>query len=90
MAGVLARMEDLDLVTRSRIPADQRRVMIRLTAKSLGIAERMAPLIDKQYRYLEQAYGAGLITQLYEVLDQIVLAEPRAVQHVDLSKISAS
>lgn len=86
LAGVLARMEEMELVTRTRILEDQRRVLIRLTPKSEDLVEVMVPLIEKQYCYLEQAFGIDLINQLYEVLDKVVVAEPREVQHVDLPK----
>ena len=54
MAGVLARMEELGLVVRRRLPHDQRRVRVSLTARARAMATRMAPKIDATYRRLER------------------------------------
>ena len=43
LAGVLARMDDLGLVQRSRMPQDQRRVRVQLTDRSQALAAAMAP-----------------------------------------------
>ena len=53
MAGMLARMEELKLVERSRVAADQRRVMVRLAEKGDRLIDEIAPLIERQYRLLE-------------------------------------
>lgn len=90
LAGVLARMEDLGLVSRSRMAEDQRRVLVRLTPKSARLVEEMAPLIEQQYRHIEQAFGAELIAQLYQVLDQVLLAERRPIARVALPPAPAA
>ena len=71
--GVLARMEELGLVRRERMAEDQRRVRVSITPKSRALARRMAPLIDAQYRELEQALGGELLQQVYDTLDQLLL-----------------
>ena len=84
LAGVLARMEDMGLVSRVRMPADQRRVLVRLTPKSEAIAAQMVPLIKAQYRHIEEAYGPELIDLLYTILDKLTLAEGNRVGRVTL------
>lgn len=84
LAGVLARMEEMELVSRRRMPEDQRRVIVELTPKSEAIVRTMAPLIEEQYRHIEEAYGADLINQLYDVLDQVNSAKCRTVRRVAL------
>lgn len=71
--GVLARMDELGLVERERMAADQRRIHVSITPKARALARRIAPLIDLQYRELEQRVGAELLAQLVDTLDQLLL-----------------
>jgi homoprotocatechuate degradation regulator HpaR len=84
MAGVLARMEELGLVQRSRVEADQRRVLVRLAQKGDQLIEEMAPLIELQYQYIEQAFGRKIFDALSSALDGFIRAESTPVQHVAL------
>lgn len=84
LAGVLARMEELGLVSRSRMAGDQRRVLVRLTPKSEDLIGRMAPLIEAQYAHIEAALGPELIAQLYGVLDRLLGAEHPPIRRVEL------
>ncbi|HVN46952.1 MAG TPA: homoprotocatechuate degradation operon regulator HpaR [Steroidobacteraceae bacterium] len=72
MAGVLARMEELGLVLRRRLPHDQRRVQVSLTAKARAMADRMAPQIDATYRGIEQIIGADFSERVQQALDQLL------------------
>ena len=72
MAGVLARMEELGLVARRRLPHDQRRVRVSLTARARAMAARMAPQIDATYRRIEQKIGAEFSARLQQSLDQLL------------------
>ena len=85
MAGILARMEEVDLITRSRILEDQRRVLIHLSKKGTNILSQIAPLIDLQYSYIEQSYGKNIFTDLFKVLDEFTELAKRPVKHIDLS-----
>jgi homoprotocatechuate degradation regulator HpaR len=71
--GVLARMEELGLVKRERMAEDQRRVRVSITPKSRALARKVMPLVDAQYRQLEQARGAELLDRVYGTLDQLLL-----------------
>ncbi|MEM5434089.1 homoprotocatechuate degradation operon regulator HpaR [Paraburkholderia diazotrophica] len=72
LAGVLARMEDLGHVTKERFEDDQRRVRVSLTAQSAEIVERMAPLLEAEYRALERQVGTQLIDDLYVAVDALI------------------
>jgi len=72
LAGVLARMEEIDLVRRERLPHDQRRVLVSLTSRSRSLAARMAPQIDAVYGEIETKLGAKASERLYDALDTLL------------------
>jgi homoprotocatechuate degradation regulator HpaR len=79
LAGVLSRMEELGLVARRRLPHDQRRVRVSLTARARAMAARMAPKIDATYRRIERTIGADFSAHLQQALDQLLATlEPHA------------
>ena len=84
MTGVLSRMEEMNLVTRERMPEDQRRVIVRLTPKSEQLVSELGPLIVEQYKVIEQAFGPELIQELYEVMDKVIAAERGPISRVAL------
>ncbi len=73
LAGMLARMDDLGLVARTRKAHDQRRVWVSVTAKSRAIAGRIAPRVEETYRQMEQQLGSELLGRLYRLLDDILV-----------------
>jgi homoprotocatechuate degradation regulator HpaR len=86
LTGVLARMEQLDLVARTRMEKDQRRVIVRLTPKAQKLVAQLAPLVVEQYGILEKAYGRELITELYAVMDRLLTADHAEVRQVALPR----
>lgn len=84
MTGVLSRMEEMNLVTRTRVPEDQRRIIVRLTQKSEKLVAELAPLIVEQYKIIEKAFGDELIKDLYEVLDKVLAAERSQIARITL------
>ncbi|WP_326539543.1 homoprotocatechuate degradation operon regulator HpaR [Pseudorhodoferax sp.] len=72
LAGVLARMEDVGLVTRTRLDHDQRRLQVSLTARSRALARRLAPQIDAIYAGIEARMGHGFTQEFYRTLDQLI------------------
>ena len=84
MTGVLSRMEEMGLVTRERMPEDQRRVLVRMTPKSEKLVSELGPLIVEQYKIIEQAFGPELIKQLYEVMDKVIAAERAPIPRIAL------
>ena len=84
MTGVLSRMEEMGLVSRVRMPEDQRRVIVRLTPKSEQLVSELGPLIVEQYKIIEQAFGPELIQQLYDVMDKVIVAERGPIARIAL------
>lgn len=78
LAGVLARMDALGLVTRTRLDHDQRRLQVALTPKSRALARRLAPQIEAIYDEIEQRIGRRFTQDFYATLDELVgrLDEP--------------
>lgn len=84
MTGVLARMKTLGLINRRKVARDQRRVMISLTPRSQEICARIAPLIDEQYRLIEEALGRELIDELYFQIDRLLNAPLDQIRSIEL------
>lgn len=71
LTGVLARMDELDLVARRRDDTDARRVLVTLTASGRALVRRIAPRIEREYQALEAAIGADLLRDVYALLDRL-------------------
>lgn len=80
MAGVLARMEDMGLISRNRMPDDQRRVMVRLAEKGDQLVTEIAPLIDARYHELEHTFGKEMFDNLFQALEDFIAADMRQPQ----------
>ncbi|MFZ6727089.1 homoprotocatechuate degradation operon regulator HpaR [Undibacterium sp. MH2W] len=84
MAGVLKRMEELDMIGRSAIEGDQRRVLIGLSEAGDALMTEMAPLIDLQYKHIEQTFGIDAMNELVAVLERFNAVSEEAVEHIVL------
>ncbi|MFO1219393.1 MAG: homoprotocatechuate degradation operon regulator HpaR [Burkholderiaceae bacterium] len=71
LAGVLARMEELGFVTRTRLDHDARRLRVALTPKSRALAARLAPKVEATYADIERTVGKAFLKQLYATLDAL-------------------
>lgn len=89
LAGVLARMEALDLVERTRVDTDQRRIGVALTAKSRALIDEIAPLVEQQYALLEQGIGREVIDDLYGALDRFLAQQAQPIEQVGLKEAKA-
>jgi homoprotocatechuate degradation regulator HpaR len=72
LAGVLARMDDLGLVTREKLDHDQRRVKVSPTAASRALARRIATQIEAAYAEIENLTGPEFTAELYDTLDRLI------------------
>ena len=72
LAGVLQRMEELDLIKRRRFDHDQRRLRVTLTPRSRALAARMAPQIEAVYARVEELLGEAFCERLYATLDDVL------------------
>lgn len=88
MAGILARMEETGLVQRIRVEADQRRVLVSLAPKGDALIDEMAPLIELQYQYLEQAFGKNALELLSAALVGFIGAQVTPVRQVALPPVT--
>ncbi len=86
LAGVLARMEENGLITRTRFETDQRRVTVGLTAKGQGVVDELSPLIRAQYQVIEQSFGPELIRELYALMDRVLEVDDQAIPKLPLPK----
>lgn len=84
LAGVLVRMEDMQLVERNRVDTDQRRILVALTAKSRALIKDIAPLIEQQYAKLEEGIGVETVGNLYGALDRF-LARQEPIELIELT-----
>lgn len=84
MAGVLARMEELGLVERQRVAADARRVQVRLGEKGDRLIDEIAPLIERQYRLMEETWGKEVVNDLTDALEGFIAAQATEVPQVEL------
>lgn len=84
MAGVLARMEEIGLVRRERVAADARRVMVSLAPQGDRLFDEIAPLIERQYRLMEKAWGKRVVDDLSQALEGFVAAQETPVPQVEL------
>jgi homoprotocatechuate degradation regulator HpaR len=76
LAGVLARMDQMGYVRRKRLPNDQRRVQVSLTARSRALASRMAPPIEAVYARIEELMGPEFSDMFYRALDDLISKLP--------------
>ena len=84
MTGVLARMEALQLIQRSRVAGDQRRVEVRLAPKGDQLVREMAPLIDSQYQLIEEAIGTNILADLFSSLETFIGAQSQTIAPINL------
>lgn len=86
MAGILKRMEEADLIKRRGMLSDKRRQIISLTSKSRQLIDKMAPLVNQQYQFIEDAWGKELLDNLYQTLDAIMESKNTPIRHVGLNE----
>ena len=72
MAGVLARMEAMELITKERFADDQRRILVSLTKKSVGLGRVISKDLEARYRELERAVGPEVVERVYRAIDDLL------------------
>jgi homoprotocatechuate degradation regulator HpaR len=72
MASMLARMQDMGLIGRERMPHDQRRVLVSLTDLGASRVEQMSPEIERTYHELESRLGRHFVDALYANIDHLL------------------
>lgn len=84
LSGVLNRLEERGLIEKQRFENDPRQMFVVNTEAGLALIAKAAPLIEQQYRMLEQAIGAELLQEAYRVMDKLTTALALPVPHVEL------
>lgn len=82
MSQILAGMEKNGLVVRARSDQDQRRQTITLTPAGMELANKLTPLVERQYVLMERVVGKALFK---ETLD--ALARLRAALETDIPNV---
>ena len=72
MAGVLARMEAMELITKERFADDQRRILVSLTKKSIGLVRVISKDLEVRYRELERVVGPEVVERVYSAIDDLL------------------
>ena len=72
LTGILSRMAEMKLIEREVSEVDQRKQQISLSAKGVALVDRMAPLIDRQYRLIETMIGVETLSDTYRTLDTML------------------
>ena len=72
LSGVLTRMERDGLISRKRDDEDQRRTVVRATAKGLRRVQTLSTTIEAHYSWMEQHLGKTKLKQLYALLDEVI------------------
>jgi homoprotocatechuate degradation regulator HpaR len=72
MAGVLARMEAMELITKERFADDQRRILVSLTKKSVGLVRVISKDLEARYRELERTVGPEVVERVYRAIDDLL------------------
>ena len=75
LTGVLARMERDGLVKRERDSADQRRTVVKASAKGLKLVEKLSRTIEAHYDWMERSLGKQKLSRLYAMLDEVIELE---------------
>jgi homoprotocatechuate degradation regulator HpaR len=75
LTGVLARMERDGLIRRERDPADQRRTVVEATSRGLKLVKKLSHTIERHYDWMEKSLGKQKLSQLYELLDEVIELE---------------
>ncbi len=76
LTGMLARMERDGLLTRQRSAEDARRSVVRATPAGLALAGALSPAIESHYDELQAQLGPAKLTQLYQLLDELIALQP--------------
>lgn len=74
LTRILQFLESKDLVSRTRVVADQRRSTIALTASGRSVFEEVAPDSEACYAEIEEAFGKDGLDQLYDQLHRMYVA----------------
>jgi homoprotocatechuate degradation regulator HpaR len=78
LTGIVSRLEQMELVHRQWSEIDQRRQIIGLTERGSELVARVSPLVDAQYRRIEETLGPATLSEIYQAIDRVtdLLGQP--------------
>ena len=68
LSRILRDLEARHLIERKVVKADQRRVVVSISARGLRLIEAVAPTSEAIYAAMTERYGAGKLAELQEML----------------------
>jgi homoprotocatechuate degradation regulator HpaR len=78
LTGILTRLERTGLVRRRRLAADQRRLIVTLSARGRKRVARVSSEVEARYREIEASFGTRRMAALLVLLRGLVRLRPRA------------
>ena len=79
--GLLKHMQEKDLLTLN-YETDPEEPVITLTEKSINLLKEVRPIMDKEYKKLEDKYGKELIERLFDAVEEMVQIDENLKQQV--------
>ncbi len=77
LTGVLTRMERDGLIARERDPADQRKMVVKASARGKALVQKLSTTIEAHYQTMEDVLGKQKLAELYGLLDAVIDMEQR-------------
>lgn len=74
LTRIIQRLESQALISRKQDVSDNRKAVVKLTAKGRRLFNRVAPHSESIYAEIEQEFGVDRIKQLYELLSDFYQA----------------
>lgn len=71
LTRILGNLESRSLISRTTVPADQRRSSISLTVRGRRLVADVAPNSETIYENLEESFGAARLAELLSELDML-------------------
>ena len=72
LSRILSNLDGRKLITRKPCDKDQRRSLVSISARGRGLVKKIAPHSEERYDYITQRFGAENMTQLYELLGDLI------------------
>jgi homoprotocatechuate degradation regulator HpaR len=72
LSRILANLEGRKLISRKPCREDQRRTLVKISAKGRALVKKIAPYSEERYDYITARFGEKNMTQLYELLGELI------------------
>jgi len=72
VSRIVQNLEGRGIIVRQPCGRDSRRSLVKITEKGLNMIAEIAPESELRYDYIESRFGTKNLTQLYELLHELV------------------